>query len=142
MLDRKFIVENAELVKQNCVNRGVGVDVGRFVELDNQRKAKQTEVEELNRQANEVSKSIGKAKDQAERDERKQQGQTLRQRKQDAQVELDALAAELDVLHRMIPNLSHPDSPIERVHFFPLGGIPATTDFTAAAVARPQRARA
>ncbi|NLF08691.1 MAG: serine--tRNA ligase [Pirellulaceae bacterium] len=112
MLDRKFIVENAELVKQNCVNRGVGVDVGRFVELDNQRKAKQTEVEELNRQANEVSKSIGKAKDQAERDERKQQGQTLRQRKQDAQVELDALAAELDVLHRMIPNLSHPDSPI------------------------------
>lgn len=35
-----------------------------------------------------------------------------------------------------------PLSPIERVHFFPLGGITATTDFTAAAVARPQRARA
>ena len=112
MLDRKFIVENAELVKQNCANRGVGVDVGRFVELDQRRKAKQTEVEELNRQANEVSKSIGKAKDQSERDERKQQGQALRQRKQDAQVELDALAAELDGLHRMIPNLSHPDSPV------------------------------
>lgn len=112
MLDRKYIVENAELVKQNCVNRGVGVDVGRFVELDQRRKAKQTEVEELNRQANEVSKTIGKAKDQTERDERKQQGQTLRQQKQDAQVELDALAAELDDLHRMIPNLSHLDSPI------------------------------
>jgi methylenetetrahydrofolate reductase (NADPH) len=37
---------------------------------------------------------------------------------------------------------AHPDSPIERVHFFPLGGIPATTDFAAAARARPQRARA
>ncbi len=31
MLDRRFIVENAELVKQNCVNRGVKVDVDRFV---------------------------------------------------------------------------------------------------------------
>ena len=35
-----------------------------------------------------------------------------------------------------------PHSPIERVHFFPLGGIGATTDFTATAAARPQRARA
>ena len=37
---------------------------------------------------------------------------------------------------------ANPASPIERVHFFPLGGIPATTDYTAAATARPLRARA
>jgi methylenetetrahydrofolate reductase (NADPH) len=37
---------------------------------------------------------------------------------------------------------AHPDFPIERVHFFPLGGITATTDYTAAITARPQRARA
>jgi methylenetetrahydrofolate reductase (NADPH) len=36
----------------------------------------------------------------------------------------------------------HPDFAIERVHFFPLGGITATTDFTGAVTARPQRARA
>ena len=34
MLDRKFIVENADLVEQNCVNRGVKVDVHRFVQLE------------------------------------------------------------------------------------------------------------
>ena len=43
------------------------------------RKAKQTEVEELNRQANEVSKSIGKAKDAAEREALKEQGRQLRE---------------------------------------------------------------
>ena len=37
---------------------------------------------------------------------------------------------------------AHPEFPVERVHFFPLGGIAATTDFTAGAVARPQRVRA
>ncbi len=63
MLDRKFIVDNVELVKQNCANRGAKADVDRLLALDHQRREKQTEVEQLNRQANEVSKSIGQAKD-------------------------------------------------------------------------------
>ena len=36
----------------------------------------------------------------------------------------------------------NPACNIERVHFFPLGGIGATTDFAAAASVRPRRARA
>ena len=38
MLDRKFIVENAEAVKQNCVNRGVEAEVDRLVELEAKRR--------------------------------------------------------------------------------------------------------
>jgi seryl-tRNA synthetase len=112
MLDRRFIFENAELVKQNCANRGVKVDIDRFVQLEAERKAKQAEVEDLNRQANEVSKSIGKAKDAAEREARKNEGRQLREKTQSLQVELDAIAAQLDSIHRQIPNLSHPDAPI------------------------------
>jgi methylenetetrahydrofolate reductase (NADPH) len=37
---------------------------------------------------------------------------------------------------------AHPDFAIERVHLFPLGGIAATTDWTAAATAPARRARA
>ena len=88
------------------------VDIDRFVQLEAERKAKQVEVEELNRQANEVSKSIGKAKDAAERESRKEQGRQLREKTQFLQVELDAIANELDSIHRTIPNLSHPDAPI------------------------------
>ncbi len=37
---------------------------------------------------------------------------------------------------------ANPDFAIERVHFFPLGGITATTDYTGAQTAGPRRARA
>ncbi|NQU21404.1 MAG: serine--tRNA ligase, partial [Candidatus Nealsonbacteria bacterium] len=112
MLDRKFILENAETVKQNCINRGVNVDVDRFVELETGRKAVLTEVEDLNRQANQVSKSIGKAKDEAEREARKEEGRRLREQTSTRQAELDALTAEIGDICRMIPNMSHPAAPI------------------------------
>lgn len=78
MLDRKFIVENAEAVQQNCINRGVEVDVARFVELELKRQSIQTEVEDLNHQANQVSKSIGKTKNETERETLKEEGRLLR----------------------------------------------------------------
>jgi seryl-tRNA synthetase len=112
MLDRKFIVENAEIIKQNCVNRGVRVDVDRFVALEAERKATQIEVEEVNRKANEVSKSIGQTKDPAERDARKAEGRRLRDQTAELSAKLDSLAAEFDAIHRSIPNLSHPDAPL------------------------------
>ena len=112
MLDRKFIVENAGLVAQNCANRGVKVDVHRFVQLEQTRRLFQIEVEDLNRKANEVSKSIGKAKDPAEREARKEEGRLLREKTQTRQAELDNLTVELESLHRQIPNLSHPDAPV------------------------------
>ncbi len=112
MLDRKFVVENAELVEQNCRNRGVSADVRRVVELDQQRRAKQAEVEELNRRANEVSKSIGKAKDADEREARKEEGRLLREQKDAAQKEVDAIEADITAILNVIPNLSHPDAPV------------------------------
>ena len=112
MLDRRFIVENAERVKQNCVNRGVKVDVDRFLQLEETRRLLQIDLEDLNRQANQVSKSIGKAKDPAEREARKEEGRQLREKVQAVEAELAAMAVELDALQRQIPNLSHPDAPV------------------------------
>jgi seryl-tRNA synthetase len=112
MLDRKFVVENAELVEQNCRNRGVTADVHRVVELDEQRRTKQAEAEDLNRRANEVSKSIGKAKDAAEREARKEDGRQLREQKDAAQKEVDAIEADINAILNGIPNLSHPDVPV------------------------------
>jgi seryl-tRNA synthetase len=112
MLDRRFILENVDLVKQNCTNRGVAVDVDQFVALEQRRKALQVQVEELNHKANEVSKSIGKAKDPAEREARKEEGRELRENVQRLQADLDRLEAELDAIHRQIPNLSHPEAPV------------------------------
>jgi len=111
MLDRKFIVENADLVKNNCALRGAKADVDRFVALEALRRDKQVEVDGLNRQANEVSKSIGQAKEPAEREARKSKGRELREQTTVAQAELEAIGAELDGIHRSIPNMSHPAAP-------------------------------
>jgi seryl-tRNA synthetase len=112
MLDRKFLLENAELVQQNCENRGVSAEVTRFVELETSRREKQIEVEELNRNANAVSKSIGKTKDPEERQARIEEGRRLREETTALRKELDEIEAEVDGIQRMIPNLSHPDAPI------------------------------
>lgn len=112
MLDRKFIVENADLVKRNCANRHVKVDIDRFVSLDARRKALQLQVDQLNRQANDTAKAIAKAKDAAERDALKEEGRRLREQTTEAQTEMDRVAEELDLLHRSIPNMSHPDAPV------------------------------
>ncbi len=112
MLDRKFIVENATRVKENCTHRGVVADVDGLLELEQRRRALQRDVEELNRRANAVSKSIGKAADAAEREARKEEGRALRQQKDDVQREVDALDAQVRQLQSQIPNMSHPDAPI------------------------------
>ena len=111
MLDQRFILENASHVQANCDARGVKVDVARFCELENQRRALQAEIEELNRRANEISKSIGQAPDAAQREERKRQGRALREKRDSLQAEEEHVRVEAGALHRRIPNLSHPDSP-------------------------------
>ncbi|MDA7980035.1 MAG: serine--tRNA ligase [Pirellulales bacterium] len=112
MLDRKFIFENAAAVAENCRNRGIDADIDRFTELENQRRELDAEVQELNRQANDVSKSIGKAKDDAEREERKAKGRELREAKEAKQQQLQKIVAELELIHAVIPNMTHPDAPI------------------------------
>jgi len=112
MLDRKFIVENAEAVQTNCANRGVAADVARFVQLETDRKARQTEIEQLNRRANEVAKSIGKAADEAQREARRDEGRQLRQEIADIKAELDEIEAEQAAIQVTIPNMSHPDAPV------------------------------
>ncbi len=69
-------------------------------------------LDDLNRQANEISKSIGKAKDAAERDARKEEGRKLREQATAAQARLDQITVESDAILRTIPNLTHPEAPL------------------------------
>jgi len=112
MLDRKFIIENADKVKKNCEQRGVKCDVDKLIEFEAARRQKLQEVEELNRQANEKSKLIGKAKDAEEREAIKLEGRKLREQKDAAQAEHDRLDAQARAIQLTIPNLTHPSAPI------------------------------
>jgi len=112
MLDRKFILENVETVKQNCRNRHVTADVDRFVALEHERKILQQELEKLQADANAVSKSIGQSKSDSEREAKKEEGRVLREKSAAVKIQLDTLETDLDCIQRLIPNMSHPDAPI------------------------------
>ncbi|MCE2799376.1 MAG: serine--tRNA ligase [Planctomycetaceae bacterium] len=111
MLDRKYVVENAEAVKSNCLQRGASADIDRIVALELQRRAKLAEAEEWNRQANAVSAQIGKVPAQ-EREEFKEKGRLLRAHKEQSQKDHDALDREIDSLLSRVPNMTHPSAPI------------------------------
>jgi seryl-tRNA synthetase len=109
MLDRKYVLENVEAVKSNCLQRGASADIDRIVALELQRRAKLAEAEELNRQANAVSSQIGKAPAQ---EEFKEKGRLLRAQKEQSQKEHDALDREIDALLSRVPNMTHPSAPL------------------------------
>ena len=112
MLDRRFVVEHAEAVEQNCRNRGIEVDIDRLVAMDATRRQLAQQTQELNRQANDYSKQIGKATNDADREQLKQQARGLRERKDASQAELDRIDVEIRQIEMTIPNLSHPAAPI------------------------------
>jgi seryl-tRNA synthetase len=111
MLDKRFILDNAVAVQKNCDERGVKADVARFVQLETQCRGLQQEIEELSRQANLVAKSIGQAKEPAEREARKDEGRRFRELKDSKQAEHDRIAAEAGAIYRSLPNMTHPEAP-------------------------------
>lgn len=62
MLDIKLVRSNPELVIAGMKKRGLNLDLGPFLALDEERRALLTEVEQLKSQRNTVSKDIGTLK--------------------------------------------------------------------------------
>jgi len=111
MLDRKFIIQNADLVRENCQRRGVDCDIDQVISLETERLVKLKLAEDLNRQANETSKQIPKAENADQRNALIEQGRELRLQKDTAQRERDQLDATIVELQVAIPNLTHPEVP-------------------------------
>jgi seryl-tRNA synthetase len=112
VLDRRFVADNVDLVTANCRQRGSSADVARFAELDRLRRQMQADIDRLNQQAGQISKSIGKAADAAEREARKAEGRRLREEIQALETKAAEIVGDSDSILRAIPNLTHPAAPL------------------------------
>ena len=58
MLDKKFIRENVDLVKQSLIDRNLKLDLGEFISLDESRRKFLTEIEDLRSKQNKANDQI------------------------------------------------------------------------------------
>jgi seryl-tRNA synthetase len=116
MLDLKYVVANADAVRQNCKNRNVSADVladiDRVVELETERRGLSREVEEIRRRQNEVAQATGRERDQEKRAALIEEGKRLKSEVADQEERLRRLEAEVTQRLRRVPNLTHPSAPI------------------------------
>ena len=112
MLDRRFVADNVDLVATNCRQRGSSADVARFAELDRLRRQMQADIDRLNHEAGQVSRSIATAADAGEREARKATGRLLREEVAGWEAKLAEIVRESEEILRAIPNLTHPAAPV------------------------------
>ena len=105
MLDIKFIRENVELVKQNCANRYVKVDIDALLQSDEERRNVLKQIEDLRATRNSGSK--GKPSPE-EIEKMKAVGEEIK-KLEETQVGVEASYRELLM---QVPNLTHPETPI------------------------------
>ena len=113
MLDMKFIRQNEARVREAIANRHHDFDLDALLELDNQRRARLTEVEALKNERNTVSKEIGRLK-QSGADTAGAQAsmRELGARIEKLDAEARALEAERDTRLLRLPNLPHASVPV------------------------------
>ena len=115
MLDRRWVADHTDEVIENCRRRGMPEsllqEIGQFAQIDAERRRLKGEIDGLNQQAGQVSRSIGKAADEAEREARKAEGRRLREQISELEATISEVVANGDLILRAIPNLTHPDAP-------------------------------
>ena len=115
MLDRSWVADHTDEVIENCRRRGLPesllAEVGRFASLDADRRRLKGEIDGLNQQAGQVSRSIGKAASDEEREARKAEGRQLREQISALEAASNEVVAAGDAILRAIPNLTHPEAP-------------------------------
>lgn len=112
MLDLQFVCEHADLVEENCRNRGVKVDVPAIVELARKRSQLIVEGDKHRHEQKETSARIPKTADATEKKTLIERGKELRGLVAENEAALKDLESELRSRAMEVPNMTHPEAPV------------------------------
>lgn len=112
MLDYKFIKENLEAVKQNIKNRYMKADADKAVELFDKRTALVTDLQNMQKQKNDNSKSMNQKLSPEERQKLIDKGKEIKDTITKMENELAAVEKDLHNTVSQIPNMAHPEAPV------------------------------
>jgi seryl-tRNA synthetase len=109
MLDIKYIRDNQELVKRSSKNKGYEVSIDKLIEIDDNRRSLQNQVDELRTKRNTLSSSMqGGKPEQAAIDEVK----SLKEKLVSLESELNRVESEFLEILKAIPNIALDSVPI------------------------------
>ncbi|MDD2731769.1 MAG: serine--tRNA ligase [Candidatus Pacebacteria bacterium] len=106
MIDIKFIRENKDKIKDNCLKRGVDLDIDELLDLDEKRRKHVIRMEEISSRKNKASKVIAFAKKEDEKKQLISQMKKLDKEGDRIKKELSGIRQKFEALIYMIPNLS------------------------------------
>lgn len=113
MLDIKLVRNEPEKVRAGMAKRGVQVPLDQFLNLDETRRRKLAEVEQLKNKRNTVSKEVGRLKSQGQDAAGLiQEMQEVGTKIQELDGEIRVIETELDQILMVIPNIPHDSVPI------------------------------
>ncbi len=108
MLDIKFIRENPEIVREEIRKRNMKIDLDSFLNLDEQKRKLQQEVEDLRKKQNEANKILSQNKDEKILSEMKKIKLSL----SELEPELKSLEEKIKNILLELPNITHESVPI------------------------------
>jgi seryl-tRNA synthetase len=114
MLDLQYIFENAQLVEENCRNRGVQADLPRLLELRKQRSETISQGDSLRHEGKQIAERIPKEKDATEKQKLIARGRELKELVAANEAGLKEIESTLRTEQMRIPNMTHPDAPVGR----------------------------
>lgn len=115
MLDLKFIREHHETVRKGAEAKGLTVNLGEIISLDEKRRALIQEGESLKARRNQVSAEIGKLKKEGKDTDRViAEMESVKARIHAIDADLKGIGEKLETLLLTVPNVPHPSVPIGR----------------------------
>lgn len=113
MLDIKFVRENFDLVRKGTEAKGLTVNLGEIISLDEKRRKLIQEGESLKAKRNEVSAQIGKLKKEGgDASAVIAEMESVKERIQSIDQELRRIETQLNDLLLSVPNVPHPTVPL------------------------------
>lgn len=127
MLDIRFIRDNAEAVQAAVKHKGCDVSIATLLQLDDERREAQRQVDELRQQRNEIAAQMKGGRPEPGLIE---QGKTIKVKLSGLETRLSEVEERYTALLKQVPNMPHADVPIglsedENVEVKVVGDIPA-----------------
>mgnify|MGYP001247626872 CR=1 FL=1 len=111
MLDIKLIRSNPKKIADNCRKRNVKIDIDKLLTLDKKVRRITTDIDSIRKRRNEISAKMKIDIPNIERRPLIEESKKLREDEYQKEEVLRKIIYDRDDIHKLVPNLTHPDVP-------------------------------